>query len=171
VIPLGYSGNAVGTLGHDAILSADDKRRVHALVTRLKADTPYQLELDAIWGPDFANDPAPQCRFFAPPLPGTYCNAGINHWAIRLNDLRVFPCPCMAGVDDLAVGTFDGQELHVDENWLSHKSRIEEPCQSCDKFAACQGGCRLTAMSDFRIAHGRANRFAGFDTCLYHLAR
>jgi radical SAM protein with 4Fe4S-binding SPASM domain len=171
IIPLGYSGNAVSVLGHDAVLTVADKRRVHRLVSRRKNDTPYRLELDAIWGPDFDNDPAPQCRFFASAVPGTYCNAGVNHWAIRLNDMQVFPCPCMAGIDSLAIGHFGGQTLDVDQNWLDHKSRIEEPCRSCDKFASCQGGCRLTAMSDFRIAHGRDNRFAGFATCLYNLAR
>jgi len=170
LIPLGFSGNAVHALGRDAVLTAADKRVVHALVTQRRAMLPYRLELDAIWGPDFVNDPAPQCRFFAAAVPGTYCNAGINHWAIRLNDRKVFPCPCMASIDALAVGEFDGEKLQLEPNWLDHKTKIEAPCAGCSKFSECQGGCRLTAMSEHRVAHGSDNRYAGFSGCLYHLA-
>lgn len=170
LIPLGYSGNAEVTLGRNATLTADDKRAVHALVTKMQGSLPYRLELDAIWGPDFVNDTAPQCRFFAPAVPGSYCNAGVNHWAIRLNDRKVFPCPCMASIDSLAVGVFDGERLVVGSNWLNDKAQIESPCRECDKFSVCQGGCRLTAMSEYRVAHGTDNRYAGFTGCLHLLA-
>lgn len=170
LIPLGYSGNATAVLGPSAVLTADDKRAVHRLLTASRAALPFRLELDAIWGPDFVNDESPRCRFFAPPVPGTYCNAGVNHFAIRLNDMQVFPCPCMAGIDSMAVGRFDGHDNASFAAFLANRQRLEEPCRSCDRFADCQGGCRLTAMSDFRIAHGRDNPCAGFSSCLYNLA-
>ncbi len=170
-IPMGYSGNAVARMGPDAILSAEEKYQAYRTVIEHGAGRPFAVELDAIWGPDFVRDPVPKCRFFAPALPDEYCNAGINHFAIRLNDLKVFPCPCMAGIDELAAGIFDGERLVIEDNWMDHKDRFGEPCQSCDKREVCRGGCRLTAMSDYQISHQQFDRFAGFDNCLYALAQ
>jgi radical SAM protein with 4Fe4S-binding SPASM domain len=171
LIPLGYSGNAVGQLGADAVLSSEEKRHVWQVVNDHTASVHYALELDDIWGPDFANEPVSACRIFAAPLPNSYCNAGVNHWAIRLNDMQVFPCPCMAGIDAMAVGSFDGTSLRIDDDWLARRERIAEPCRSCDEWDICQGGCRLTAMSDHRVRHGTYDRYAGFEDCLHLLTK
>ncbi|MEE8408128.1 MAG: SPASM domain-containing protein [Myxococcota bacterium] len=170
-IPMGYSGNAVARMGPDAILSSEEKHRAWRTVADHRDSVPFEIEMDAIWGPDFDNDAAAACRFFASPVSGTYCNAGINHFAIRLNDRKVFPCPCMAGIDELAIGEFDNDELKIGENWLQDSDRFAEPCASCDRFSSCRGGCRLTAISDYCIAHGTYDRYAGFDDCLFRLTR
>lgn len=171
LIPMGYSGNAIARLGKDAVLTAEEKYQAYRVVLDNAVGRPFSVELDAIWGPDFVRDPLPRCRFFASALAGEYCNAGINQLAIRLNDLKVFPCPCMASLDELAAGFFDGRGLVVEDNWMAHGDQIGEPCKSCDKYAVCRGGCRLTAMSDHIIAHQQHDRFAGFESCLYALTQ
>jgi len=168
-IPLGFTGNALGRMGKEAIMTDAEKYAVYRTIVDEAGAAFFDVEMDAIWGPDFARNPNAQCKFFAAPIRGEYCNAGINHFAIRLNDSKLFPCPCMASVDDLACGTFDGDDIVVEENWMEHKDRIGEPCRSCDKMSVCQGGCRLTALSDYRIEHGDNDRFAGFKSCLYAL--
>lgn len=170
-IPLGYSGNVVDVMGKSAVLGTDEKYRARQVVAEYRDQVDFAVEMDAIWGPDFLSDPHAVCRFFAAALPNNYCNAGVNHIAIRLNDMKVFPCPCMAGMDGMAIGDFDGEKIQIEENWLEHRGRIGEPCRSCDQFARCQGGCRLTAMSDHQIEHGEVDRYAGFRDCLYNLAK
>ncbi len=170
-IPLGFSGNAVQRLGEAAVLSSAEKHRAWQQIVSARGTTRFALELDALWGPDYAHDPEAVCRFFARPLKHTYCNAGLNHFAVLLNTMRVFPCPCMAGIEELAIGELRDGELCIEEDWLAERSRIGEPCASCDQRPRCQGGCRLTAMSDHRIAHGHYERYAGFGDCLYQLGR
>lgn len=172
LIPFGVSGNAT-SLGCGPELRNEDKRRVLEVVTRRRSGgLPFALEMDALWGPDYASDPSSVCRFFAKPLRRSYCNAGLNHFAVRLNDNKVFPGPCMATIDELAVGELtEGFELRIEGEWWHRRDGIGEPCASCDRLAGCQGGCRLSAISNHRAARGSLDRFAGFCDCLYHLTR
>jgi hypothetical protein len=37
-------------------------------------------------------------------LRNIYCNAGLNHYAVLLDGTKVFLCPCIAGIEELAIG-------------------------------------------------------------------
>ncbi|MHC9540261.1 MAG: hypothetical protein AB9903_12155 [Vulcanimicrobiota bacterium] len=166
-IPFGFAGNARNVLGSRAILSASDTYNAYRTIMSFNGKVPFHVELDACWGPDFVNSPGKKCWFFARPLDDRFCNAGINHFALRMQDMKLFPCPCMTEMDELAVGAWDGRELCIEGNWMEELDRCESPCNGCDCFSSCRGGCRVPAMMDSALDGHSINRFAGFRRCLY----
>lgn len=170
-IPLGFTGHAVTRLGRDYILSDDERFEAFCHVLASIERYPFEVGLDSVWGPDFLLDKHRQCTFFNKPTGLAYCNAGINQVGLRVNDGKVFPCPCMAGLDDFAMGEFDGKEFIVNNDWRHDYQDLEEPCASCDKLRLCFGGCRLYVIVDHLLRTGEFNPQAGYPGCLYQMAK
>ncbi|MFH1808184.1 MAG: SPASM domain-containing protein [Pseudomonadota bacterium] len=170
-IPMGYTGHAATRLGRDFVLSDEERFEAFCIVLASEDRYPFDVGLDAVWGPDFIVDRHKQCYFFNQPSGTGYCNAGLNHVGLRVEDGQVFPCPCMAGLDDFAMGSFDGQAFVVDRDWRQRYQDLEEPCASCDKLRICFGGCRLYVIVDHLLRTGEFNPQAGYPGCFYRMAR
>ncbi|MGM5481843.1 MAG: SPASM domain-containing protein [Nanobdellota archaeon] len=165
LIPLCYSGNAKKNLGEDSILTGKERYEIYKKIKENYGKYSFTIELDSIWGPDNPENKR-KCWFFAPPLKNHYCNAGKNHIAIRLEDMKIFPCPCMSAVDEFSIGNFDGKNINIKNNLINF-DKIKEPCASCEYFNICKGGCRLIAVSDKLVKTGTFDRHAGQENCLY----
>ncbi len=170
-IPFGFAGTARRTLGRRAILDVSDTYRAYRTIMSFHGKVPFHVELDACWGPDFVHSPEKKCWFFARPLADRFCNAGVSHYALRLHDMKVFPCPCMTEMDELSIGFYDGRDLRIEWNWMEELERCEPPCRGCELFRVCRGGCRVPAILDSTLEGGSMNRFAGFLRCLHMLEK
>jgi radical SAM protein with 4Fe4S-binding SPASM domain len=170
-IPFGFAGNARHALGRDAVLSLSDSWRAYSTIMSFHGKMPFHVELDACWGPDFEYNPGKKCWFFAKPLAGRFCNAGVNHVALRMHDMKLFPCPCMIEMDELSTGSFDGGDLHIEGNWMEDPGMFGQPCSDCELYGSCRGGCRIPAIIDSASGGGPVDRFAGFLRCLHVLGK
>lgn len=174
LINLGFGGSSLTHLDPSFALDAAAALRAYEHVRRLQKRFPRFVQLDAQWGPDFVGVAPRACGIFAAPSSDQYCNAGVTHFALRTDTREVLACPTLATVPAARLGRWENGELVLEHDWAQLTAELGEPCRSCDKRAACGGGCRAIAYCDTALAGEMpepARLAAGFGHCPYQAYR
>lgn len=173
LISLGYGGSSTQQLDPSFALDGAATSEAYATMRRLKRRWPDFVQLDAQWGPDFGDIAQHACHLFAEPVPDRFCNAGVNHWALRVDTREVFACPTFAEVHEARVGRWEDGKLVLERDWQAEThAQLGEPCASCAERSRCGGACRSIAYCDATLpGRPRVDRplAAGFERCLVQL--
>ncbi len=174
-INLLYAGRARTRLQPETFLDKQNISTALKTIQRAARRAPFEIQLDSTWGPTDHIIPSvtviPEashrnCSMFAPALEDRFCNAGHNHIALRTDTGKVFPCPGMSTIDELAIGYFDGRNIVVTHEKVS---QIGEPCTDCTLYKGCQGGCRIAAITEGERLTGALNRYIGQYNCAKYI--
>jgi radical SAM protein with 4Fe4S-binding SPASM domain len=150
-----------------------DMRRALKIISSLARTAPVEMQLDYTWGPSehliSFGSLAPRamdrrCSMHAPPAGRRYCNAGINHVGLRLDNLKLYPCPGMTLYDSLSCGQYKDGELIINNPWTESLSP-GAPCSECSEKRVCLGGCRCAAIADGLRLTGRLDPSFGQASC------
>lgn len=173
-----FAGRATSNLTRDFFLEKTDLTKALMDIKKYSALANYEIQLDSTWGPSTSIIPPvtviPQagqgnCSMFAPSLKNRFCNAGYNHVGIRLDNLLVFPCPGMTVYKELAIGKYIDGDIKIEDNWI--RTYHTEPCNSCDIYTNCLGGCRISSIAEGLRLFGAIKRNIGQNNCAYHVTR
>ena len=168
-----------GSLEQRHFLSEKDLKTALIEIKKVSEYSPFEIQLDSTWGPTNHILSAPtvipesnyrNCSMFAPALEDRFCNAGYNHIGIRSDNLSIFPCPGMSFYDELKIGKLKGGKIVIDNPW--HKiENYTDPCEPCDNYVGCKGGCRISAITEGIKRLGQIKKNVGQYNCAKYVMR
>ena len=174
-----YAGSAPHKLGKEHFLSKNDLKNALMEIKKASEYSFFEILLDSTWGPtDHILAPPTiipeanyrNCSMFAPALQDKFCNAGYNHVVIRADNLSIFPCPGMSFYEELKIGELIENKIKIDNEW--HKQVISsEPCNPCEDYENCKGGCRISAITEGIRKFGQIKKDIGQYNCAKYVTR